>query len=101
MSDIAPRIEVGILNFQIVSGPVSGKNLIDLTGRFADGLNVTKLSIEESGVLAESGILLSCKDEIAIVAGAFPLTLAVRGLEFGSWVFDPEYPWDDYERSDI
>jgi hypothetical protein len=98
MYDVLPRLEVGVLKFEIVSDITSGEQIVDLKGKFQGKLKVSKLSITESDVTVESGVVFTCKDEIAIVAGAFPLTLALQGLEFDYPGFDPEYPWDCYQR---
>jgi hypothetical protein len=57
MSDVAPRIEVGILNFELISGPIPGEHVIDLGDRFGAEVRAAKLSMRESGVLADSGIV--------------------------------------------
>jgi hypothetical protein len=101
MHDVAPRMEVGVLEFEVVSMADHGEQFVDLGSRFRSGLNAAKLSVIESGVVAESGVVISGENEIAIVAGAFPLTLAIRGIAFESLASDPEYPWDDYERSEL
>ena len=99
MYDVAPRLEVGILNFELASGLIPDEQVVDLNGRFDDEVDASKLIIAESGVTAESGLVLAGKDEIEIVAGGFPLTLALRGIEFDSPAFEPEYPWEKYQRS--
>jgi len=99
MHDVLPKLQVGVLNFELLSSPPTGEETLNLDDRFSGELSILKLTISESGVIADSGIVLKGKDEIAIVAGGFPLTLALRGIEFDSPASDPEYPWDDYERS--
>ncbi len=39
--------------------------------------------------------------EIAIVAGAFPFTIAVKGVVEQPHIFEPEYPMEDFERLPI
>jgi hypothetical protein len=101
MFDVAPKLEVGVLNFETVVSPAPGEQFVDLNSRFRDDLKVSKLCITESGISAESGIVIKGKDEIAIVAGGFPLTLALRGVEFDSPASAPEYPWEEYQLSEL
>jgi hypothetical protein len=101
MHDVLPRLEVGVLNFELTSSPIPGEQAVDLKDRFMGALTMSKPIITESEVNADSGIVLTGKDEIAIVAGAFPFTLAVKGVEFDSLACDPEYPWDEYQRMEL
>jgi hypothetical protein len=101
MHDVAPKLEVGVLNFELVSCPSTGEQFVDLAGRFDGEITAWKLCIIESGVIAESGMVLAGNGEIAIVAGGFPLTLVLRGVEFESPTFEPEYPWEEYQRSEF
>jgi hypothetical protein len=58
--------------------------------------------MEESGTSAESGVVLSAADDqIVIVAGVFPYTLAVDGLLLAPHVFQPEYPMERYLRTPL
>lgn len=99
MHEIEPRLEVGVLNFELVHSSDSDEQFVDLEGRFNREIKVSKLSITEAEVTLDSGIVLTCLDEIFIVPGGFPLTLALKGIEFDSPAREPEYPWDKYERS--
>lgn len=101
MHDILPRLEVGVLTFEPASCSTLGEQTLDLKGRFDCELKAWKLVVVECETIAESGIVLEGRDEIEIAAGAFPLTLAVRGVEFESPASEPEYPWHDYQRSDF
>jgi hypothetical protein len=101
MHDIVPKLEVGVLNFELVSTPNPGDQIMDISGRFNDGVKAWKLTVTDSGATAESGVVIGCEEEIAVVAGGFPLTLALRGIEFDSPAFEPEYPWDRYQRLEL
>ena len=82
MHDIVPKLEVGVLNFEHVSTPNPGDQIMDISGRFDHGVKAWKLTVTDSGTTAESGVVIACKGEIAVIAGGFPLTLALRGIEF-------------------
>lgn len=98
MYDVAPRLEVGVLNFSCRNNPDVDTGTIDL-GDFRGEIDVSKLVIADSGTTAESGIILKCgSKELIIVAGAFPLTLAVGGVVTGLGYFEPEYPLELYAR---
>ncbi len=99
MHDVAERREVGVLRFSSASPPKLGDIDLDVSGSFEGVLAVSKLIILELGTEAESGIaLMTTSDtELIIVAGAFPYTLAVRGLP-GPHMFEPEYTLDHYMR---
>jgi hypothetical protein len=74
--------------------------MIDLGFAFRGGdIKASKLIIEESRTTAESGVILHAgSEELVIVAGAFPFTLAICGLKAAPFKFDPEYPLDLYTR---
>lgn len=96
MRDIREQLEVGVLVFELVAGSLTSGAF----GYFGEGLTASKLIIQHPEASAESGIVLRVKDgsEITVVAGAFPLTLAVNGL---NWAFDPEYHIEQYERMEM
>jgi hypothetical protein len=98
MYDVEIKLEVGVLNFEPASSLNPDEQIVDLKGRFEDEIDASKLIITESGVSVESGLVLTGKNEIEIVPGGFPLTLALRGIEFHSPAFEPEYPWERYQR---
>lgn len=97
MHDVAVRTEVGVLNFERVSAPRPGETFVDVES-FQDRIIASKLLIHESGTSAESGVVLkaSSGDEIVIVAGAYPYSLAVLGVALIPRLFEPEYPIDLY-----
>ena len=99
MQDVAPKREIGVLNFAHGPTPRSDAKAIALGAAFRGYINVLKLVIEESGTTAESGIVLQAGSvELIIVAGAFPFTLAVTGVTTAPLSFDPGYPLDRYVR---
>lgn len=100
MHDVAEMREVGVLHFGLVLAPLSEETFVDIPPAFDDQLAVTKLTIEESGTVAESGIILTANDgeEMIIVAGANPYLLAVQGVPSTPHLFEPEYPLDQYVR---
>ena len=73
--------------------------VIDLPRAFRGGMDLLKLVIEESGTTAESGVILKAgREELIVVAGAFPYTLAVGGTMDIPFEFGPEYPLERYIR---
>ena len=64
---------------------------------------MTKLIIHESGTSAESGLILKASngDELVIVAGAYPYSLAVLGVPPIPYIFEPEYEIGHYTRVPI
>jgi hypothetical protein len=102
MHDVAERREVGALNFDRVRAPRPEETIADLPSAFHGEIVVSKLVIHESGTTAESGVILTGNnDEIVIVAGAYPYSLAVRGVPSLPGIFNPEYPIDCYSRVPI
>ncbi len=99
MHDVALKREVGVLNFEHVSALRPGETLVDIAS-FQDRIVVSKLLIHESGTSAESGVVLkaSSGEEIVIVAGAYPYSLAILGVASIPHIFEPEYPIDLYTR---
>lgn len=101
MHDLAERREVGVLKFSTaIDTNQKVSNNYELPTSFASKLKVTTLLITESGIKAESGILLEANDgkEIVIVAGAYPYTLAIQGGPNIAHIFEPEYPLKDYTK---
>ena len=103
MHDLSERIEAGVLLTSRVSIPFGDELFIDTPGEFADGLTLTKLFIEAESYRLESGMVLTgCTGhELVIVAGAYPYSLAVRGLGDSPNRFEPEYPLASYERQEV
>jgi hypothetical protein len=99
MYDLAERLEVGVLCFDLVSAPADGEKIMDLEPAFLQPLRVSKLVLSELGKNIESGLLIQSNSgrEILIVASAFPCNLAVRGVLSPPYIFDPEYPLDRYQ----
>jgi|SRR5271170_2974027 len=100
MHDVAERREVGVLNFERVSAPRPNETIADVPAAFQGRIAVSKLVIHESGKSAESGVIFQASngEEIAIVAGVYPYSLAVSGVLSMPHIFKPEYPIDRYER---
>ena len=101
MHDVAERREVGVLNFEQVSAPQPGEMIADVASAFQGEIAVSKLIIHESGTSAESGVILKASngDEIVIVAGVHPYSLAVLGVLSIPDIFHPEYSIDRYTRA--
>jgi hypothetical protein len=100
MHDITERVEVGVLTFNPTSIAEGTGTIIELPRSFADGITVSKLTIHEGEVSAESGIILKANnnEELVVVAGAYPYSLAISGAVTLLRKFDPEYPMDAYDR---
>lgn len=98
MHDVAERREVGVLNFEEVLAPRPDETIGDVASAFQGEIVASKLVIHESGAIAESGVILkaSSGDEIVIVAGVYPYSLAIRGALSALNIFHPEYPIDAY-----
>ena len=113
--DIAERVEIGVLQFELVSKgnddtePPPKRTSrssfinIDLPSSFNGRNRATKLVISESGTTAESGFILTASDgtEIVIVSGVYPYSLAVKGIGSMPHGFEPEYDLECYERVEI
>jgi hypothetical protein len=99
MHDLAERLEVGVLCFDLVSAPAHDEKIVDLDSTFLQPLRVSKLVLSELGKSVESGLLIQSigGEEILIVASAFPCFLAVRGVLSLYRIFDPEYPLNRYQ----
>ncbi len=100
MHDVEERKEVGVLHFSRVLAPRPGETIAGVAAAFEGEIVVSKLVVHESGTSAESGVILKARtgDEIVIVSGAYPYSLAIRGLLSLPHVFEPEYPLDQYDR---
>jgi hypothetical protein len=103
MHDVAERIEVGVLNFEAVSKRRPDDRIAEIASAFQSDIVASKLVIDESGTSAESGLILRAinGEEMLIVAGAYPYSLAVFGLPPMPHIFEPEYEIDRYTRSPI
>jgi hypothetical protein len=100
MQDVAERREVGVLQFSRVYEEETQEIVIELPSVFRGSLSVSKLAIEESGMECESGIILRSisGDAIVIVAGVQPYSIAVRGVTWPKYTFEPEFPIEQYSR---
>lgn len=98
MKDLAERTEVGVLAFDLVDAPFADEKMVDLPSAFSGVIEVFKLSIDESGTSAESGIELKTRSEagLVVVAGASPYTIAIKGVIHAPHAFEPEYPEESY-----
>ena len=103
MHDVAERREVGVLQFRYALAPQPDETIVNVPPAFESDVIVRKLVILESGIKAESGVVLTtvAGNEIVVVAGAYPYSLAVHGLSSLPHVFEPEYPLNQYLRLPI
>lgn len=99
MHDLAERIEVGVLSFDLVSAPVDGEKIVNLEPPFLQPLHFSKLVLNESGKNVESGLLIRSNGggEILIVASSYPYYIAVHGVLSLPHIFEPEYPLNRYQ----
>jgi len=101
MHDVAERLEVGVLEFMRIAQTGAVETALDLPKEFAERISVNKLLIDLDGPTAESGVALENRlgEEIIVVAGAYPYTLAISApLVGGIAPFEPEYPLAQYRR---
>jgi hypothetical protein len=103
MHDVDDRKEVGVLQFRHVFAPQPDETTVNVPPAFESDIILHKLVILESGIKAESGVVLTtvAGNEIVVVAGAYPYSLAVHGLSSLPHVFEPEYPLNQYLRLPI
>ena len=92
MRDVAERREVGVLQFSRIYETETQEIVIGAPSAFRENLSIFKLVIQESGVQCESGLILQANsgDEIVIVAGVQPYSIAVRGITWPAYAFEPE-----------
>jgi hypothetical protein len=102
MYDIAERLEIGALEFSRVTEKGRELPAFDLPEEFRVGVKAAKLVLSTSGVTADSGVLLrgSHGDELVMVAGAQPYTIAVKA-SFIRERFEPEYELSTYLQEPI
>jgi hypothetical protein len=103
MHGLANRIEVGILEVEMVVQPSPDEPSVDLPWSFRNGGTISKLLIEQSEIRAESGVLLRSGegDEVLIVAAAFPHHLYVSGVSTPPQEVTPEYSLSRYLHEPI
>lgn len=101
--EIAERMEIGVLRFGHFKSPSGSEAMLPIAPEFNQQVDAFKLVVHESGVTAESGILLRARNgsEISIVAAAFPFMIAVSGVVQRPHIFEPGYPMEDLERLPI
>jgi hypothetical protein len=101
MYDVAPRIEVGVLEFSKSKDRHDNELHLDVPETFGFVVAIEKLIADVEDVSAESGIAFrnARGDEIVIVAGAQPYGLAVR-VPWDAPIprFSPEYCLGQYKR---
>jgi hypothetical protein len=99
-NQVAPRIEVGTLEFAIVDRIDPAHRLISIDKPLGEPVSASKLVIEQSGTCFESGFALEASDgrTFTVVSGVYPNTLAISGLVEGEHFFEPEYPLTSYLR---
>ena len=103
MHDVAERREVGILQFGRVYEIEPQESVIEVPAAFSEHLSVKKLVIRESGVDCESGVvfLAHSGEEIIILAGVAIYSLAVHGVTWPGYTFQPEYSLEQYSRIEL
>jgi hypothetical protein len=103
MQNLADGIEVGVLKLELVLHPAQDEASVDLPWSFRNGGSISKLSIEQRGFRAESGLLLRSGegDEIIIVSAAFPNHLYVGGVSTPPQQVVPEYSFSRYLQEAI
>lgn len=104
MHDIAPRDEVGVLNFFSPAKAGKDDRLFSLARQPTYVRKLIKLCADtNSSDLAESGLIIELEGggNITIVAASFPCSLAVFGVPGWEKAFDPEYPMERYIRADF
>ena len=103
MHDLTAGIEVGILKVEFVVQPLPDEVSADLPWSFRNGGSISKLLIEQSGIRAESGVLLRSGegDEIVILPAAFPHRLYVEGVDKAPQQVTPEYSLSRYLQETI
>ncbi len=103
MYDVAERMEVGVLCFEMAKKPHSKEVFYSLPKSFSKGTKLQKFVIEESGYVLESGLRIEAGngDNIVIVPNAMPFSLAIHctGIELNG--FEPEYDLEEYELKEL
>lgn len=99
MHDLTDRTEIGVLSTKLVTAPLADEQGVIVPKEFNQNISLAKLTIETNSVRVESGVVLtgSGGQEILIVAGAYPFTLAILGLGDVPHRFEPEYPVSEYK----
>lgn len=100
MHDLAERVEVGVLSATRVSSPAETEESLEVPIEFSGHLRLEKMFIDVQLHRLESGIALISQNgsELVVVAGAYPYSIAIRGLGDAPHRFEPEYPLGTYLR---
>lgn len=106
MTDLAERLEVGVLNVEAVKEDYAPQVERDLPEELAEQqLHVERLVLSTEYGDVDSGLVLTSphRGEIVIVAGAYPYTIEVSAeprieTPYG---FEPEYAVDRYRRAPL
>jgi hypothetical protein len=103
MHDVAERREVGILQFGRVYEIEPQESVVEVPVAFRQHLSVKKLVIRESEVDCESGVVFQARsgEEIIILAGVAIYSLAVHGVTWPGYTFQPEYSLEQYSRIEL
>jgi len=103
MHNVSRRGELGVLDFTIVKNIGNDETIVNLPLAFDASLNAKKLTIDEDGSTAESGMILQAENgqRIVVTAGAYPYTLAIDGFPTSSHGFEPEYPLEKYQQTPL
>lgn len=102
--DLGGQEEVGVLGFSLLKVDELTVAELEVPASFYDVTDVKKLVVDEGdSIVAESGIEIMFKNGASaiVVAGVFPLTLAVTGLAGLHAKFDPEWPLERYRRANF
>jgi hypothetical protein len=104
MHDVAERVEVGVLSFELTSQTAEGEQLVQFDHLLTPYL-VSKLTVLESGKVLESGLDLRFSDgqEFLVVPSDFPCFLAVKakGIDLPKTLPNTEYSLDRYDALDM
>jgi hypothetical protein len=103
MHDVAERREVGILQFGRVHQIKPQESVLEAPAAFRQHLSVKKLVIRESEVDCESGVVFQAHsgEEMIILAGVAIHSLAVHGVTYSGYTFQPEYSLEQYSRIEL
>ena len=98
MHKVHIRKEIGVLRFGLTHNKLPDEIVVNLPAILNSKPTFKKLVVKEDGVEAESGLSIQFEHDIKIVvvAGAFPHTLAIKGIVDEPNIFEPEYPNDRY-----
>jgi hypothetical protein len=102
MKEINPRVEVGVLAFDVVHKLSDDEISLDVPSQFKTLAKVDKLTLNEDSVTTECGVSFWGAEgsELMILASAAPygLSVALMGILAP---FQPEMPLNAYNRSNL